>query len=473
MQYYLILVVSTGIIAILAIILWAKVRDVSLVLGIALLYYWSLFGAWFIVKDRLGGDTYGRYRYLEAKLFAVHLDDSYILTLILYSMFIVVVEMSLIAWIRPLRKRNLTAPRPLTISHWPILAIAALAGIVSFLVIEPALEVAKETNRSSYIILSASAPTREGASLIPSSFFTIHQFLFQISLLLAALGFVIFCSGKSPRLLAGRGKRLDGFGYLLLLSGLGVFAFVIGQKGDLFFPGISGFLFYLANAQRPKLMLLTCVAVIGIILLGLIDITRSMPIATVASTVVGMDAGQFLNAFQTVIRSNEAFGAHFSLYGVLAHNMGVTYGSSILSLFASVIPRVFWSNRPDTIYSFYVDNVGAAQGQGYSIHHATGWFLNFGIPGIFIGAVLLAGIWVACFNAYLHARLSRKTWRYVLSTLAPWLFVAYIPRLVRGGPEAYKSLILGFLIPTIVLVVASYRWRLTPRTRTRAIGRSV
>jgi len=34
--------------------------------------------------------------------------------------------------------------------------------------------------------------------------------------------------------------------------------------------------------------------------------------------------------------------------------------------------------------------VGAIQNQGYSLHHATGWYLNFGYFGVALGAVVMA-----------------------------------------------------------------------------------
>ena len=100
-----------------------------------------------------------------------------------------------------------------------------------------------------------------------------------------------------------------------------------------------------------------------------------------------------------VTTSNEAFAAHFSLYGVLAAGTAPKFGYSLYSLACSVIPRVLWPERPRDIYLYYSESVGTIQNQGYSLHHATGWYLNFGYTGVVLGAVALGLIWTACLNA--------------------------------------------------------------------------
>ena len=98
--------------------------------------------------------------------------------------------------------------------------------------------------------------------------------------------------------------------------------------------------------------------------------------------------------------------------------------------------------------------------QGFSIHHATGWYLNFGLPGLLFGAVLWGWIWGRCFNAYLCAEATRDRggrWRYAFAVMAPWGFVAYIPPLIRAGLEGYKGLVIeGLLVPMLVVSIASF-----------------
>lgn len=56
MDFYLLLTGVTIVILLLAGLVWSRTRHLSFPLGIGLIYYWSLFGAWSIVQDRLGGE---------------------------------------------------------------------------------------------------------------------------------------------------------------------------------------------------------------------------------------------------------------------------------------------------------------------------------------------------------------------------------------------------------------------------------
>ncbi len=164
------------------------------------------------------------------------------------------------------------------------------------------------------------------------------------------------------------------------------------------------------------------------------------------------------------LRSNEMFSVHFSMYGVLAMNVPHTYGSSLWSLILSVIPRVIWPGRPADIYEHYATGVDAVAGQGYGIHHATGWYLNFGLPGVIVGAVVLGCVWAGSFNRLVtgtgesHGIVSR-----LVAAIVPWTIVGNMPAFVRAGPEAYKGLVLESLVfPVCVLALACVRFRFIP-----------
>ena len=57
MEFYLVLAASTVGIAGLAALLYARTVSLSFPLGIAFLYFWSLYGGWSIVADGLGADS--------------------------------------------------------------------------------------------------------------------------------------------------------------------------------------------------------------------------------------------------------------------------------------------------------------------------------------------------------------------------------------------------------------------------------
>jgi hypothetical protein len=158
----------------------------------------------------------------------------------------------------------------------------------------------------------------------------------------------------------------------------------------------------------------------------------------------------------SVLLSNELFYAQFSMYGVLKNNIPISYGSSIKYILYSAIPRVITPSRPPDIYDYYAKKVNAVPGQFYTMHHATAWYLNFGIIGLITGALILSFF---CFGGYY---LSIKQENYnnkfirILSNFSVMLISAQLVSFITAGPEAYKGMILeGILIPVLILTVLS------------------
>lgn len=158
----------------------------------------------------------------------------------------------------------------------------------------------------------------------------------------------------------------------------------------------------------------------------------------------------------SLLFSNELFYAHFSMYGVIHYKLPLTYGSSFLSLAASIIPRFIYSNRPQNVYEYYAETVDAAPGQIYTIHHAAAYYLNFGILGLIIGGFVLACLFG--FAMKLNGGIKSKygTFFSLLCYLAPYLICAQLVTFITAGPEAYKSMILeGVVIPVVLLMLCS------------------
>src|ERR1700691_3987051 len=113
MEYFATLTTVTAVIAVLTWALYRRARDlgeaVGVVCGIAALYYWSLYGAWFIVIDKTGGFSGKNYHYLELKMFPINLDGNYMLTLVLYSGFLIAVQVTMLAALA--RRRERPIPR--------------------------------------------------------------------------------------------------------------------------------------------------------------------------------------------------------------------------------------------------------------------------------------------------------------------------------------------------------------------------
>lgn len=439
MEYFALLAIATLVIAVLAAALYRERGDAGTLVGIAALYYWSLFGAWYIVIDKTGGFSGKNYGYLEGKLFSIALDQNYLVALGLYAGFIILVELTLLLAVKPKEEHTVA---PLLLRHGPILLIGLGAGLASFLLVADKLGAAYVLNESAYIYTRSQ----------PDEWFTLHQVLNRVALLPPAIGLAVLAAGKQSRGLVSVRRRYTLPCYLALLAGMLIFTFVLGNKNEVLATLVAGVLAYLGLARKPNWIRVGLVVAGGLWVLYAIDYFRAVPLAGLEQAVSGR-AKQATGVADFLTSSNEAYGAHFSMYGVLAGGVPPRFGYSLYSLLCSVIPRVLWPDRPPDIYLYYSESVGAIQDQGYSLHHATGWYLNFGYPGVALGAAVMGLVWAYCLNAHRHAE-SGYLFR-LFATTAPWLFAACLPPLIRAGPEGYKGfLIEGVMIPVSVLAFA-------------------
>lgn len=453
MEFYSVLIASTASIAGLALLLYLRSDSLSFPLGILFLYFWSIHGGWTIVADGSGSESQQQHHYLYDKVFPVELNEAYLWTLLCYAGFIIVIELTALYVVRGVRPRTESSRATLWISHISILVISALAAVASFLIVKDQLAAAAILGKSGYAV------TRGGlGEMVP--LFTLHQVLNRVALFSLAVGVAVWFTGRQGRWLVGDATFATGAGYVALLGGVFLYVMILGNKNELFSGLILGGLFYLANARMVKWGIVG--AGLGLLFAGiaLVDFLRAFPLTALREDIDWWQAMQWVPEIRA---SNEAFGAHLSLYGVLSFHSPLTYGSSLISLAASVVPRIVWPDRPGDIYSHYAATVGIAEGvgeQGFTIHHATGWYLNFGLPGLLLGAVIWGWVWSRCFNAYVSAEEKRHRgprWQYIFAVLAPWGFVAYIPPLIRAGLEGYKGFVIeGLLVPTVVITIASY-----------------
>jgi hypothetical protein len=454
MEYFVLLSLASLIIAALAFALFRKRHDYGVLVGVAALYYWSLFGAWYLVIDKTGGFSGKNYHYLEQKLFPIALDTDYMLTLVLYSAFIILVELTLLVALK--RHSRAEIPR-LTLRHGPILLIAFLSAAASLYIIEDKLAAAWALNTSAYIY------TRRETD----QWFTLHQVLNHIALIPPAIGFAMLMAGRradANKFFVNVVRRYTFPAYVALFGAMCAFTFVLGNKNEVFMALVTGFLAYMGATRGAGLWKVALVIAVGMWFLYAIDLFRGVPISEMAEAVTehieeATGVGQFITS------SNEAYGAHFSMYGVLANDAQPRYGYSLYALACSVVPRVLWPDRPSDIYLYYSESVGAIQNQGYSIHHATGWYLSFGYIGVALGAIVMGLVWAYCIDA--HQRIRQKSGMLfrLFATIAPWMFVACIPPLIRAGPEGYK----GFAVDGVLTPMAALAFACAPRKPKRKL----
>jgi hypothetical protein len=441
MEYFFLLTALTLVIATLATLLLHEQRDLGILVGIGALYYWSLYGAWFVVIDKTGGYSGKNYFYLETKMFPVALDGDYLLTIGLYGAFIIAVELTLLAFLPRLRR---TQSCPLTLRHEPLLLLSFAAALASFLIIREKVSEAWALNTSAYWYTRSQT----------DEWFTMHQVLNRLALLPASIGFATLMAGKQSLYFRNARTGFTVFGYMLLFAVMGAFTFVLGNKNEIFVALLTGLLAYLSFVQKPKLLGAAAVLGGGFWFLYTIDYFRAAPVSSIAE-VVAEHLDEATGVGQFVTSSNEAYAAHFSMYGVLSANVEPKFGYSFYALVCSIVPRILWKDRPPDIYLYYSESVGAIQNQGYSLHHATGWYLNFGTAGVILGGIVLGLVWVFCKRIRYRVTPSSGFLLRVFAPVAPCLWVAYLAPLVRAGPEGYKGfLVEGVLIPILALAIA-------------------
>jgi oligosaccharide repeat unit polymerase len=427
--YYAVLAVATLLITILGVAIWANTRSIAFVFGLG-----------FIVYDLRGGNSGFLYDYLYYKLFPIHLDPDYLWTLILYSTFILCIELAVLFSARP--KTAQVPIRPIRISHTKMLLIAIVSGALSFWIVKDTFTAAASQGLMAYHFVY------EDSSI--SRFFTLHQIFDRICVFTTTIGLAISFSGSTAKYIVGRGSRTHRALYLVVLAGIFAMNLMLGFRNILVSSFLTSIFFYLVNARRVRKFALVAGCVIIILAVGLVGLTRGV---AVSDTVLELGVAKAaVSALVTYAMSNEPFAAHMSMYGSLHKGIELTYGSSVVALITSIIPRILWLNRPEEISLYYAYEVGGIEGQGYTIHHAAGWYLNFGTAGVVFGAVLFGWLWGILWKQFQEAGGTRSYWRRLFRAIAFWSFTAGIPAIVRTGPEGYKAIFLEtLLIPTLIL----------------------
>ncbi|HEY6161064.1 MAG TPA: hypothetical protein VI112_07570 [Bacteroidia bacterium] len=467
MQHYLLLTVSTLIIFYLSLLTWKRTKQVAFLLGYAVLYYWTLLGAWFIVFDDLTGQK-GKeiglhYYHFFDRLFPVHADNIYLVAIALYSGFIILVQLTVLFFLKKgVNRVDVNAERkPVFIHHGIIICCCLLTTIISFSLVWKEILTAAKFGQSVYVI------TRHQ----PGRFFTIHQLLNQVSIVALYTGLITFISGDKARFIKGSTDRKYLLFYILAVILVEGFLLFLGNKREILFGGIMGILFYIANVDhRINYKALALFLVILMIPLFFNDGLRaySPTFLTKYFDTTGLEYHPDMEivytefsmkgAALTFLFSNEMFCAHFSMYGILSHHIPLTWGTSLVSLGASFAPHALWPNRPATVYDYYVDQVHAAPGQGYTIHHASAWYLNFGVLGVIAGAVILGWLWVTLYKKHLAVGVRPNGFLKLFFALGFASFTAQLPSLVRSGPEGYKAMFFEALLLPVLIIYAASRW---------------
>jgi hypothetical protein len=159
---------------------------------------------------------------------------------------------------------------------------------------------------------------------------------------------------------------------------------------------------------------------------------------------------KFRNTIAAVLFSNEMFSGQFSMYAVLKEEIKISFGHSIKSMIYSFIPKSI-TKRPESSYEYYANRLKLDKNQGFTINHATDWYLNFGIFGIFIGGLFWGTILFSFYYGTFYVNADKIRFFLYFSLFN---IVAYFPIIIRGGVDIMKIIIFeSVLIPFLLVYI--------------------
>lgn len=447
-------------------LLYRRTGDLSLPVGLALIYYWTFAGAWFFMGDHaIGFEGYRiglGYYYLMEKMFPFVLNGNYLLALLAYALFAagLLVTMVIIVPRRTIMQRS-----PVRLDHRYVLTGGALCMAFSLFAVIPWLKEAIRADEPLYLVL------KQDTSYLA----TLRAWADRGAALCFVFGYAIMLgSGDLRSFFDDRARPWHRVAYPIAILVLGVHLSLLGDRHTLFAVLILTSIYLLDRFRRRGLRLaLVPVAVIMLMLVfggwvrgftpkGAKAPLDRTPFALPAIAHVPRQQEGTVRKLGNTVLSNEMFAAHFSMFGILEREVPVEPWISLRYVGCLVgICRADGLPTP-SVYDHYAQAARLTPGQGYTIHHASGWYLNFGWLGLLLGGVFLGAVW----GVMLRARETTRegVWYRVIRLMLPYLLVAYFPPLLRSGPEAYWGVgIEGILMPITILVLAStLKWPWKP-----------
>ena len=416
------------------------VRSSSLipVVPIAAMYYWSLYGVWSWIPMKLSGGS----SYTEDALFPINIDGYYLQSVIYYSLFIVVFSVFELHIVRE-RKRSreeqktisenyISSINKLADRRWYGIGLAVLLLLFIYMWYRD-LATAFSSGQSAYQVSRWETETGTAEYL--------SMFLGNLFIALAIpLLFVTNRKRKRTFYIAMVGIYY-GMNFLLgnrsaLLSGLVLAVIIFGE------------IYGLKRVFRLRNILL---AVGCLFFIQVISIVRGLSVSALVTGDFHVSIG---DVFQSLTGSSEKDAAQVSMYCTLKKDVPFTYGKSILFLMSTVIPSFVGIERPERVYTHYIDHILPSGAEvGMTINHVTAWYINLGVIGIIIGAL----VWGYTLRFFF---VRRSKFLYMFG--AALFSAAAIPMIRDGGIECYKGcLLLGTIFPMIFVwyFLKKYRMR--------------
>lgn len=423
---YLVLISITLYVILISKSIYKKSHSLIPIVPILVIYLWSIHGAWTFIPFKLNGGTY----FIEDMMYRVCIDKYYLLGLIYYSLFLFVFSSYEIIYIVnnhiSLNKTNFRNKYLNTID-----SLAHSKGyrsltyfflffflFCSFKDISQALS----SGTSAYQI-----------SRWDSSTESINTFIAICGDTYLFLAIPLFFSRDNKH------KAFLFISFALYY----LFNLVLGNRAMLLIGGLVAILLYSELNGIKKIFKVRniLIAVFFLFAIQLISIFRGF---SVDALFKGGELNiSFSDIMMSFLSSSEQYSAHLSMYGALKYDVDFTWGSSVLFFFSTLIPSFLGIPRPMAIYNYFIKNTVGSVDLGMTINNITGWYLNFGIIGIFIGAVL----W-----GYLLKLFYLRRYKFIFIYGAIIFSSCSIHMIRDGALEPYKSvLILDTLIPLSII----------------------
>jgi hypothetical protein len=433
-----------------------KEQESFFAVGYIFIYYWSLLGGWFIVFDALNNNAAAKmgahyYHYFEL-LFPVFLDDDYFRTLVYYALFIISFQLMQLLLLKKTSHSPKESSIKLNIEHRSLILFSILSFLLSLFFIYPQLAGAYKSGVSFYLYMSK----------YPGSTYTLSQIFRTASVIAVVSGLVLLLCSSTSKYFSMARLRFAGIYYTIMIIIVMLYVSALGNRHDLIYSGIFALILYSINTEKKLFKHYALIMLVTALPVFLAELTRAIPLfSAVEDTYVTKFHFKDLDFLGTIISltlSNEMFAGHMSLYGAMHSHLALTHGSSFENLLSSLVPRVILPERPMDVYQYYISIALNPGTQGFTINHAAGWYLNFGLAGVIAGGVILGTLIALATNYFYMPDKRKKFFRLAQILIVPGL-IAFIPLIIRTGPEGYKALLFeGILIPIMIFWISGLPW---------------
>lgn len=489
--------------------IWSISKNVIFPMCTFIFYYWSLAGAWIFILDQMTGEI-GRkinityYVYLE-KVYPVKLDSTYAQMILYYGIFILFFQLTTLFILRKTSKlKKVEIIQKSIYLHPAIISFTILIFItIAFFIVRIPIYKAIYLEESVYMNV------RKG--LVP--FYSFHQLFNLGACFLSYIYLAVWLKKDHSSSFVRVSSKIGGVFFILVFILTNMWLVFLGNRHEILILGITAFLYisYPKIERKQFISLAILVTILGVNFV-MTDPLRSLmpkilkPLQNEAFLKNSKIQKQIFNyieietkfltksvkdnkvknedelssqaheknishvyynkskldkikmAMGAVLFSNEMFSGQFSLYGSLKEKIPITFGHSVKSTFAIFIPKFLVKDRPETSYEYYSKKLKLDPNQGFTINHATDWYLNFGVIGIAIG-----GIFWGLFISYLYIGtfLLNSDIKRKLSFLALLSVASYFAMIIRGGIDVMKVIVFeAILIPIALVIFCHYSYQL-------------